>query len=96
MANEISSAQKATIDGDDNLALLPTAFSVVSSDESVATVSASVPGIEGYWFCIGQDAGTCTITATRLSDDATGSCEVTVTEVEPGTFAIHLGAISPK
>lgn len=93
---DLTTVQKATVDGEDNLALLPAAFDVVSDDESVATVTAAYPGIEGYWFVLGQGAGTCTLTATRLSDDATATLEVTVEEPEPGTFTIHLGAISPK
>lgn len=93
----LTTAEKATIDGEDNLALLPGSYSVVSSDDAVATVTSDYPGYNGYWFAVGQSVGVCTITATRIADGAEATLDVEVTEGGSGSgFTIHLGAHSPK
>lgn len=93
MANELTTAQKATIDDDTHHALPAGSYSAVSDDTDVATVAA----IGGYLFVVAQGVGTATITATRGADQATGELEVTVNPVPaPGTFTLLLGAISPK
>lgn len=96
MANEITTAEKATIDDDTHHALPDAQYSVTSSDETVATIQE----IGGYWYVVAQGEGTTTIDAVRLSDNATGSMDVTVVAQPdpeaPGTFTILLGAISAK
>lgn len=90
---DLSILDKATIDDDANLALPTGPYTVVSSDDTIATAS----GIGGYWYCIAQGAGTCTVTATRVADGAIGTLDVTVIPLaDPGTFVIQLGATSPK
>jgi hypothetical protein len=88
----LTNLEKATIDGEDNLALADGAYTVTSSDPAVASVAPQ----GGYWYCVGEAAGLVTLSAIRLSDSVEGFLDVTVTEDTPGTFAIHLGAHSPK
>jgi hypothetical protein len=93
MANTLTTAQKALILLADDSPVTDPAFHVVSSDTAVCTAG------DGGAFriaAIAQGAGVATLTATRLSDGAVASLDVTVSEVTPGSFEIHLGAPSPK
>lgn len=96
MANELTTAEKATLDDETHHAFQVAAgYTFTSSDESVATVA----DIDGYWYVIAQSEGTATIDG-EASDGSTGSLEVTVIAEPdpnaPGTFTILLGAISAK
>lgn len=73
--------------------LFPGSFSAVSSDPTVAQI---VQGTGGVLAVAGRATGTATITATRNSDGATASVDVTVEAVGPGEFTIHLGAAQPN
>lgn len=90
MANTLTTLEKATIDDGTDHALAAGSFAATSSDPAVASVASS----GGFWYCLGQSAGTATITATRNADGATATVDVTVTT--GSGFTIHLGTPSPK
>jgi len=66
-------------------------YAIVSSDPAVLGVSNQHP--DYVWHATGITAGTATINATRLLDNATASLDVTVVAATP--FAISLGAEVP-
>lgn len=76
-----------------NAALAQAAFAVVSSDPTVVNL---VTGANSTHVLNPVAAGTATITATRNSDGAVASLDVTVTQGATAAFEIHLGAAIPK
>lgn len=89
---DLNPLQYAMLLDQDNNPLPFGQFSAVSDDPAVCSIGAG-PG--SAIAAIGQAPGTATITATRNTDGATASVEVTV-EALAVAFAIHLGEPAAK
>lgn len=88
----LTTLEKApVIDGNGNQLGAPnqTLYDVASSAPTIL----SIEWVDWRAVAVGQAPGVATITATRLSDGAVASVEVTVTE---GPFDIDLGTPEPK
>ncbi len=91
MANTLTTLEYAVVQDGNGVNLAAGAYSVVSSDPSVASIGVgpnSSPAV------LGQTAGTATITATRNTDGATATLTATVTAA--GGFTIQLGTPAPR
>jgi len=89
MANTLTTLEQAPIQDGNGVNLFPSAYSVTSSDPTVAAVVTVGVGGGAYVAVNGLSAGTTTITATRNVDGATASLTATVTAAVG--FTIQLG-----
>ncbi len=90
MANTITTLQYAPVQ-DGNAVNLTSAYSVTSSDPTIASIGV---GPSNSIAVVGKTAGTATITATRNADGATATLTVTVTAA--AAFTIQLGTPGPR
>ena len=86
----LSTTQKAPVLDQDGTHLTNADASLFSSDTAVASIEWQA----GPLYVVGQTVGTCTVTATRLSDNSTA--ELTVEVVADAPFSISLGTPEPK
>lgn len=87
----LTTVEKAPILNQDGVQLVPSQYTAVSADASVATILNQSTKL---WVSAGVP-GTTTITATRIADGSTATAEVTV--VLPAIpFSITVGAPVPK
>lgn len=88
---DLTSAQWAPVLDQTDTALAPGNATLVSSDPTVASIGVGTDGIHAV---IGHATGTATLTATRLSDGAVATLDVSVEGVS-NEFTIHLGTPRP-